>query len=194
MPPRVSICTVTYNAAADLPEYFEALFALTHRPLEVVIADCASSDDSVAIAREFGGGPLAVRVLALGENRGFAGGMNAAIAASDAPFVLSLNADARPEPEFVTRLLERIEEPGWKIGGATGRLVRPPGADGSRLLDACGMRLVPPWRHLDRGSGARDRGQWSRAERVFGGTGAATLLRRAALDDAAIAGEVFDPE
>ena len=64
MPPRVSICTVTYNAAGDLREYFAALFALTHRPLDVVIADCASSDDSVAIAREFGGGPLPVRVLA----------------------------------------------------------------------------------------------------------------------------------
>lgn len=192
--PRVSICTVTYNAASDLPEYFTSLFALTHRPLDVVIADCASSDDSVAIAREFGGGPLPVRVLALGENRGFAGGMNAAIAASDAPFVLSLNADARPEPEFVTRLLERMDEPGWKVGAATGRLTRPTGHDGSRLIDACGMRLVPTWRHLDRGSGARDRGQWSEAERVFGGTGAATLLRREALLDAAVDGEVFDPE
>jgi GT2 family glycosyltransferase len=194
MPPRVSICTVTYNAAGDLREYFAALFALTHRPLDVIIADCASSDDSVAIAREFGGGPLPVRVLALGENRGFAGGMNAAIASSDAPFVLSLNADARPEPEFVARLLERIEEPGWKVGAATGRLLRPPAHDGMRRIDACGMRLVPTWRHLDRGSGARDRGQWNRAERVFGGTGAATLLRRAALDDVAVGGEVFDPE
>jgi len=194
MPPRVSICTVTFNAAADLPAYFAALFALTHRPLDVAIADCASTDDSVAIAREFGGGPLSVRVVALGENLGFAGGMNAAIAASDAPFVLSLNADARPEPEFVSRLLARIEAPEWKVGAVTGRLLRPPLADGARLLDACGMRLVPTWRHLDRGSGRRERGQWNRAERVFGGTGAATLLRRAALEDSAVEGQVFDPE
>ncbi len=194
MPPRVSICTVTHNAASDLREYFTALFALDHRPLDVVIADCASSDDSVAIAREFGGGPLPVRVLALGENRGFAGGMNAAIAASDAPFVLSLNADARPEPEFVSRLLARMDEPGWKVGAVTGRLLRPTGHDGTRTIDACGMRLVPTWRHLDRGSGRLDRGEWSRAERVFGGTGAATLLRRQALADVAIDGEVFDPE
>jgi len=36
-------------------------------------------------------------------------------------------------------------------------------------------------------------GRYPRAERVFGGTGAATLFRRAALDDVAVDGEVFDP-
>src|SRR5262249_6417158 len=119
---------------------------------------------------------------------------NAAIAGTDAPFVLSLNADARPEPEFVARLLARMVEPGWRVGAVTGRLLRPPQADGSRRLDACGMRLVQTWRHLDRGSGELDRGQYARAERVFGGTGAATLLRREALFDVAVEGDVFDPD
>lgn len=194
MQERVTICTVTFNAAADLPDYFAAVLALSHRPIEVVIADCASSDDSVAVAREFGGGTIPVRVLALGENLGYAGGTNRAIAAGDSPFVLCLNADARPEPEFLTRLLARMSQPGWRVGAVTGRLLRPPGPGGTRRIDACGMRLVPTWRHLDRGSGEVDRGQWSTAERVFGGTGAATLLRRAALTDVAIGGEVFDPE
>lgn len=191
---RVTICTVTFNAAADLPDYFAAVLALSHRPLEVVIADCASTDDSVAIAREFGGGTIPVRALALGENLGYAGGTNAAIAADDSPFVLCLNADARPEPEFLTRLLARMSQPGWRVGAVTGRLVRPAEAGGTRRIDACGMRLVPTWRHLDRGSGEVDRGQWDVAERVFGGTGAATLLRRAALADVEIDGQVFDPE
>lgn len=194
MPTRVAVCTVTHNAATDLPGYFSALLGVRHRPLEVVIVDCASSDDSVAIAREFGGGPLPVRVLALGENRGFAGGMNAAVAATDAPFVLSLNADARPEPDFVGLLLARFDEPRWRVGAATGRLLRPAEPDGTRRLDACGMRLVPTWRHLDRASGKPDRGQLAVAERVFGGTGAATLLRREALLDAAVAGDVYDPD
>ncbi len=194
MSSRVSICTVTHNDVADLPDYFAALFAIRHRPIEVVIADCASSDDSVAVAREFSGGPLPVRVLALGENKGFAGGTNAALAATDAPFALTLNADARPEPDCITRLLERIEQPGLRVGGVTGRLLRPPRLDGTRLLDACGMRLVPTWRHLDRASGELDRGQWPVADRVFGGTGAATLFRRAALLDVAIDGDVFDPD
>jgi GT2 family glycosyltransferase len=55
------------------------------------------------------------------------------------------------------------------------------------------MRLVPAWRHFDRGSGEIDRGQYGRAERVFGATGAASLFSRAALLDAAVDGEIFDP-
>ena len=70
----------------------------------------------------------------------------------------------------------------------TGKLVRPSGE-----LDACGMRLTSNWRHLDRGSGEPDRGQYSIPERVFGATGAASLFRREALDDAAVDGEIFDP-
>ena len=54
------------------------------------------------------------------------------------------------------------------------------------------MRLTRSWRHLDRGSGEVDRGQYPHAARVFGATGAATLFRRAALDDVAIDGQVFD--
>src|SRR5262249_44399387 len=87
-------------------------------------------------------------------------------------------ADARPEPDCVSRMLARMDQRGWKVGAVTGRLLRPPAAE-ERLLDACGMRLVPTWRHLDRGSGEPDRGQFAVAERVFGGTGAATLPRRA---------------
>ncbi len=80
----------------------------------------------------------------------------------------------------------------------TGRLVRelPPASAGTPAplpqLDACGMRLSWTWRHFDRGSGEPDGGQYAAAERVFGATGAATLWRRAALDDVALAGEIFD--
>ena len=71
--------------------------------------------------------------------------------------------------------------------------MRPAAPGEPPLLDACGMRLAAAWRHLDRGSGEPDRGQLALPERVFGGTGAASLFRRAALDDVAVDGEVFDP-
>ena len=120
--------------------------------------------------------------------------MNAAIAATRAPYVLTLNADARPRPDYLERLLARMEaHPRLRVAAVTGRLVRPAAANGPRLLDACGMRLTAAWRHLDRGSGEPDHGQWALPERVFGATGAASLFRREALLDAAIDGEIFDP-
>jgi GT2 family glycosyltransferase len=192
----VAVCIVTHNSASDLPGCLEAVGRLEHRPLEIVVVDCASADGSLDAARRHAPPQIPFQAIDLGENRGFTGGMNAALAASRSSWILALNADARLASDTLTRLLDRADaHPDLKIGAVTGRLVRPPAADGTRLLDACGMRLTRTWRHLDRGSGEPDHGQYMAPERVFGATGAACLYRREALDDAAIegeTGEVFD--
>lgn len=197
--PAVAVLIVTYNSAADLPGCLGAVAALRHRPLELVIVDCGSEDGSASVAAEAAGelGDIGVTIEALGENRGFSGGMNEALRLCEAPFVLALNADARPDADFVERLLARLEDD-ERAAAATGRLVRPVDEAGVRRLDACGMYLRPAWRHFDRASGEIDRGQLMRAELVFGATGAATLYRRRALVDVAFddgergGGEIFD--
>ena len=192
--PSVAVCIVTHDSAADLPGCLAAIGNLQYRPLELVIVDNASGDGSLEAARAHAPADLPLTAVGLPENRGFAGGMNEAIARTGADWVLSLNADARPAPDYLDRLLAlAAEHPGLQVGALTGRLVRPAGPTGGRLLDACGMRLTPNWRHLDRGSGEPDHGQLATPERVFGATGAASLFRRAALLDAAVDGEVFDP-
>jgi GT2 family glycosyltransferase len=190
----VAVCIVTHGSAADLPGCLEAVAALRHRPLEIVVVDCASRDGSLETARAHAPAGLPFQAIGFAENLGFAGGMNAAFAHTRAPWVLTLNADARPAPDFVSRLLDRaLAMPSLRAGAVTGRLIRPPREDEPRRLDACGMVLTRNWRHLDRGSGELDRGQLGVPERVFGATGAASLFRRAALDDAALEGEIFDP-
>jgi len=169
----------------------EAIAAFQHRPLEIVVVDCASQDGSLEAARRHAPVGIPFQAVALAENLGFAGGMNAALARTQAPFILTLNADARPAPDYVTRLLELAQS--HRAGAVTGRLVRPSLDRQPRRLDACGMFLIPSWRHLDRGSGEVDHGQWSEPEKVFGATGAASLFRREALDDVAVEGEIFDP-
>jgi GT2 family glycosyltransferase len=189
----VTVAIVAHDDAADLPECLAAVGAQTHRPLEIVVVDCASTDDSPAAARAAAPTGIPCRVLELGENAGFAGGMNAAFRAAAAPWILTLNADATLAPDAVARMVARARAmaPEIRVGAVTPRLVRaamPP------ALDACGFHLTRAWRHLDRGSGESDRGQHERAELVFGGTGAATLWSRAAVEDAALApGEMFDP-
>jgi GT2 family glycosyltransferase len=192
----VAILIVTHDDAGDLPSCLAEIAALSPPAAELVVVDCASGDDSAAVARRHWPAELAGEMLPLADNRGFAGGMNVALAKSSAPWALTLNADARPSADYLARLLDSAttfeRDADVRVGAVTGRLVRPPAADGSRFLDACGMRLTPAWRHHDRGSGAPDRGQLARPQRVFGGTGAATLWRRDALLDAAVEGEVFD--
>lgn len=185
-----AVCVVTHESAADLPGCLDAVAALEPPPVEVAVVDCASADESVEIARRRAATLPGLTVLPLAENLGFAGGMNRAVEATRAPWILSLNPDARPAPDYVARLLARVAaaQP-LRAGALTGRLLRPDGR-----LDACGMRLTWTWRHLDRGSGEVDGGRWARPERVFGATGAASLFRREALLDVALDGAVFLPE
>jgi GT2 family glycosyltransferase len=191
--PKVAVCIVSFNSADEIPGCLHSIGRSTYRPLEIVLVDCASLDASVSVAQQSRPSDLSMEIIALEENVGFAGGMNRAIASSDAPWILSLNPDARPSAEYVEQLLARAAS-GHGIGAATGRLRRPAPPGSAPILDACGMRLTLTWRHLDRGSGELDREQWAQAERVFGATGAASLFRREALDDVAIEGDVFAPE
>ncbi len=165
---------------------------LNPAPAELVVVDSASRDTSVAIARAHSPAATPTQIVPLSENRGFAAATNVAIAASASPWILTLNPDAEPEPDFLARLLGPTVDSGReRVGAITGRLLRP---GEPRRLDACGMYLERAWRHLDRGSGELDCGQYAEAERVFGATGAASLWRRRALLDVAIAGEVFDEQ
>lgn len=183
----VAVCIVTHDSAGPLADCLRAVARLDPAPAEVAVVDCASRDDSVAIARREGAALAGLAIEPLGENLGFAGGMNRALRITRSPWVLSLNPDAEPDPDYVARLQARAAASAERrIGGLTGRILRPDGR-----LDACGMRLTWTWRHLDRGSGEPDRRRWDRPERVFGATGAASLWRREALDDVALEGEVF---
>jgi GT2 family glycosyltransferase len=193
----IDVCIVTWNDARDLESCLENLTAC-ERPLHVIVVDCASADDSVEIARRFASrSPLPITVVPLEHNVGYSGGMNEALRHGCAPWALMLNPDAAPAPDYLDRLLAAVAEveatTRHRIGAATGRLMRTPTGDGERpLLDACGMQLTFTWRHLDRGSGRADAGQFGRRALVFGATGAASLFRREAIDDVAIGGRAFD--
>lgn len=190
----VAVAVVTWNSAAQLPSCMAAIANLEPAPAEVVVVDNASCDGSAELAARLldqFGAKTAGSLVREATNRGWSGGMNRAISATSAPFVLALNPDAAPAPDFLARLLAWQEVPGLSIGAWTGRLVRP---GTPVVLDACGMQLTRSFRHLDRGSGEPDRGQYDQVERVFGATGAAALLRRAALDDVRLGSEEWIDE
>ena len=202
MSPPVAILTVTHNDAEELEEWIQALDRLATGEdvagYRLVAVDSGSEDDTAErLSRLAGRWPL--RSELLDDNVGFAAGMNRAIelAPLECELLLLLNADARPRPDSVRRLVaawRTHHRPGrLELGAVAARLVRPRSPSEPGLLDACGMRLTPTWRHLDRGSGKADRGQYGERELVFGATGAASLFFRRALEDVAIDGDILDP-
>ncbi|MDH3404074.1 MAG: glycosyltransferase [Acidobacteriota bacterium] len=190
----VAVCVVTHDCEADVEPLLRSLAALEHPRLELIVVDSGSTDGTASRLRS---AAIALPFVfeEAGENIGFAAGMNRALGLTAADWILALNADARPEPNFLSLLLARAaRHPDLAVGAVTGRLRRPARPGEPPRLDACGMYLTMSWRHHDRGSEAIDGGAFREPGRVFGSTGAALLLRRAALDDVAVGGHIFAEE
>ncbi len=191
--PAAAISIVTFNSARYIRQCLQHVFAQSVPGLEVVILDNASTDGTPNILREY---ETQARVIYNQRNNGFAGGQNQAIRATTAPWVLTLNPDVRLSPTFLSEAIAAGEKD-KAIGTVCGKLLTmqadfeiPTDAH----FDSTGIYFMPNMRHLDRGSHEPDRGQFDRAEYVFGATGAAALYRRAMIDDVACNGEFFDED
>jgi GT2 family glycosyltransferase len=104
-----------------------------------------------------------------------------------------LNPDVVARADFVERLIEALDsDPA--AGSVTGKLVRPQEDDGATIFDSTGIYMTPSLRHLDRGSGERDSGQYERPQYVFGASGAAALYRRQMLEETIVGEEYFDED
>lgn len=99
----VDVVVVSYNSADTLRDCLQPL--ATDGELNVIMVDNASDDGSVDSVSD-----LAVEVVALDRNHGFACGCNHGWRAGSAPSVLFLNPDARIETTSVQRLVSALEQ------------------------------------------------------------------------------------
>jgi len=190
----VDVVIVNWNGFDDLPRCIEALGRSTV-PVRVVVVDNASGDGSVAYLR---GAHDWVDVVALDENRGYAGGANEGLRRATGDFALIMNPDAILAPDHVERLRERLlQDP--SIGIAQGRLYRITREDGGadetafgQVLDSAGHVIPRTRRVKDRGQGQMDEEAFDVPASVFSASGAAIFLRRSMWEDVAPDGEVFD--
>jgi GT2 family glycosyltransferase len=208
MSPRVQISMVTFNSAEWLADCLNSLKAQTFRDFRLFVWDNASTDNSAAIAE--GCEQLSITMHRSRENTGYCAGHNGNIALSDSDYVLTLNPDVYLEPCFLEILVKAMDQDA-RAGSATGKIWRwPPGIpresiplmlnphgmgadlNSMRVLDSTGIYLIPTQRHLDRGSGLADVGQYDRSENVFGASGAAAFYRRAMLNEIKYGREYFD--
>ncbi len=116
-PDALAVVVVTHDSAAHLPELLGALLEQLDPDDELVVVDNASSDDSVAAARNAG---ARVRVLETGANLGFGAGCHAGARETSAALLLFLNPDCQPEPGCFAQLRAAASErPSWGAWQAT---------------------------------------------------------------------------
>ncbi len=158
--------------------------------MDVVVVDNASVDRSADVLAAYA--DRGVRVIWNAVNRGFAGGANDGIAATETEFVLVSNFDVRPEPDFVARALAAFDDP--RVGAVQGKLLRfAPAPAGGDVIDTTGHVAFTTRLFRNRGEGEIDRGQWDQPGEVFGVSGALALYRREMLGDVALVGASGEP-
>ena len=100
----VSVILVSYNTADLTIRAIECVYASARNcsfPVDVLVVDNASRDDSVARVRaEF----PTIRLFESSTNLGFGAANNLAVASSDSEYILLLNTDAFLQPESLTVL------------------------------------------------------------------------------------------
>ncbi|WP_155353743.1 glycosyltransferase family 2 protein [Acrocarpospora macrocephala] len=126
--PRVAVVIVTYNSASVLGSCLASLpdGAKGVELAEIVVADNASTDDSLAIAAL---AEVPVTPVQLGRNAGYAAAVNAGIAALDLDTldaVYVLNPDCRLPPESIAPLVRALDRPG--VGISVPKMVNPDGS------------------------------------------------------------------
>ncbi len=182
--PLTSIVLVNWNGARHLPVCLNSLRAQTVSDFEIILVDNHSHDESLGLmARDY----AEVKVIALQENRGFAGGSNAGIRAARGSIIVLLNNDTEADPhwlESIVAAFERHPEAGLvasKMKLFDRRDTFHTAGDTYRLDGLPGNRGV--WEV--------DRGQYDREEYVFSACGGTAAYRRSALDQIGLLDEDF---
>lgn len=173
--PLISVIIPNWNGASYLPTCLDSLHRQTYPNFEVIVVDNGSTDGSLELLeRDY----PEVKVVALPENRGFAGGVNAGIREARGEIIAVFNNDAEADSHWLEELegaLDRHPEAGM----ATPKVFLFDRRDVINSAgDFYGVDGVPG----NRGVWQRDEGQFDREEYVFGAAGVAAAYRRTMLD------------
>lgn len=190
----VSVHIVNWNHRQFLGPLLESLRRQTYPIERILIVDNASTDGSIELLSQEPG----IHLLRFTRNTGFSHGHNQAIAVTKTDAVLVTNPDLLLEPDCIQQLVDALQADAG-LGAVTPCLMRYTlSADDLRepvrsdTMDAAGLILRRSRQALNRGEGTRH--QFEQSVDIFGATGALALYRRAALDDVALHGEVFDED
>jgi GT2 family glycosyltransferase len=169
MTPAISVIIVNYNGARWLDACLTALLGSAPPDTEVIGVDNNSTDESRAILQKF----ERVRVLALDQNHGFAGGNNAGARIARGDLLAFLNNDTRARAGWLEALRAPLERDA-AIGFTTARLVY---MDDPAIIDSAGDGWTRWGGAFKRGHG-RAADAYSSPGDVFGACGAAFMMRR----------------
>ena len=108
MRPLVSVIVPIYNAAPYLQETLDSILASTYKPIEVVMVDDGSKDESLSIAKSYCERHARCQVITQ-DNHGVSSARNTAIRAAKGTYILPVDADDKIADTFIQKAVDVIE-------------------------------------------------------------------------------------
>lgn len=174
----ITIIIPNYNGMKFLPDCIESLKKQTAGGFEILIVDNGSRDGSVEWIKKTSASDSRIKLLALPENRGFAGGVNAGLRATDSEFVILLNNDTVAEPDFVGQLEKGIRRSD-DIFAVSAQMLK---ASDHTLIDSAGDGIT--WLGWAYQRGIDEKAQlYDKEKDVFSACAGAAIYRKDILDE-----------
>ena len=189
--PLVSIITVNYNGLEYLKMLFTSLRRVTYSPLEVILVDNASTDESVEYTRRHF--PEVV-ILRNPENYMYARGNNEGIRIARGEILCLLNNDVEVDPGFLEPIVEAFQKD-ETLAAAQPKILALDQRDYFEYAGAAGGFIDRYGYPFLRGrlffTTEPDRGQYDQPMDIFWASGAALFLRKSVLPEVGLLDEDF---
>jgi GT2 family glycosyltransferase len=111
MGPKVSLIIVNWNGKAFISKCFGSLLRQQYKNIEIIIVDCASTDNSIGFLKKKYGNDKRVKIVSLKTDPGPPAAVNMACRQyARGKYVLILNNDVILPADCVSKLLENVDD------------------------------------------------------------------------------------
>jgi GT2 family glycosyltransferase len=175
--PSVAVVILNWNGRRYLQQFLPSVLATTYSNYRLIVADNASTDDSLDFLRAQ---YPSIEIIRLKENYGFAQGYNEALKQVEADYYVLLNSDVEVTPSWLEPLIELLEKEN-KVAACQPKILSwhqkthfeyAGGAGG--WIDAYGYPFARG-RVID--TCEEDLGQYDDTVKIFWASGAALVIR-----------------
>ena len=108
MNPLVSVIVPLYNAAPYIEEALHSIVESTYRPLEVIVVNDGSTDNSLSVAQAFAKNHPEVTVFTQ-PNAGVSAARNQAIRKAKGEYILPVDADDKISPTYIAKAVQTMK-------------------------------------------------------------------------------------
>lgn len=177
MKSKAAVVILNWNGKKFLEQFLPSVMKHNSDYAEIIVADNASSDDSVEFLKK---NYPQIRVIRNHTNEGFAGGYNTALAQVDADYFILLNSDIEVTPGWIDPVIELMESDPL-IGACQPKLISYDERDRFEYAGAAGGFIDKYGYPFCRGrlfqTLEADNGQYDDIAEIFWATGACMFVR-----------------